>query len=487
MPAFSSFEYAFVSYAAPMHTLAVLASDLDAYEQGERFGRVLGLVFVVLLAIWVLFIARWSSDTNQGGFFFRLGVVFLPWLFAWGTLRSGFHLAARVISFGWMVAIVALTLLVGSEARRPRETSSSFRDDLVQGCVKSAPSLSESMCACLADAYVNSHSPAEADALIDALNQGETPPGHSAWVRQHLNPCKAQESDLPRAAAVVKADEAAPAIAQTSCAVSSEPPGAEVFVDEKSTGQLTPAVVTVLAGRNNLVAVKSSGFMPASFRVEPNLNEKTTHHFLLTPGVEVRHSSEPPGAQVFIDGEKKGNSPGTVWVATGHQTLVFKAQGCVDTAVELDVGATPIDLPVRLLPSVQIRVKTFPRGVEVSVDGKPVTGSAVAISADEKHFFTGTLGGFVPSTQAVAAMTAGDVDDLTLTLEEGSREQFENCVRKSSEALKRLQKSRVSVSAAANRAPPSKRPALQRVVTEADRELAARSLAVEACKTELHR
>ena len=61
-------------------------------------------------AVWlvrVIFVDPWSEVDGQGGFFFRLGVIFVPILFGWGTLRAGFNTGARVLVFGYMGVWVA--------------------------------------------------------------------------------------------------------------------------------------------------------------------------------------------------------------------------------------------------------------------------------------------------------------------------------------------------------------------------------------------
>jgi len=50
-----------------------------------------------------------------------IGILFLPWIFAWLLLRRGYSVIARVIAFGWMVLVILFT--IGSS--HPSQTTTS--------------------------------------------------------------------------------------------------------------------------------------------------------------------------------------------------------------------------------------------------------------------------------------------------------------------------------------------------------------------------
>lgn len=52
------------------------------------------------------------------GFGLGLGIVFLPWLFSWFTLRAGHGVVARVLAIGWAGATLFMVLGLGALAPR---------------------------------------------------------------------------------------------------------------------------------------------------------------------------------------------------------------------------------------------------------------------------------------------------------------------------------------------------------------------------------
>lgn len=50
-----------------------------------------------------------------------IGILLLPWIFAWFLLRKGYGIVARVISFGWMAIVILFT--IGSSHPAPATTA----------------------------------------------------------------------------------------------------------------------------------------------------------------------------------------------------------------------------------------------------------------------------------------------------------------------------------------------------------------------------
>ncbi len=48
-----------------------------------------------------------SSGDRRIGLPLGLGILFLPFIFAWFTLRDGYSGAARLVAFGWLALVVA--------------------------------------------------------------------------------------------------------------------------------------------------------------------------------------------------------------------------------------------------------------------------------------------------------------------------------------------------------------------------------------------
>jgi serine/threonine protein kinase len=114
--------------------------------------------------------------------------------------------------------------------------------------------------------------------------------------------------------------------------VVSDPPGADVFINgAKQSGQ-TPVTLPLAAGQYNLV-LRLQGYDPyvGSVQVKDNvqtqirtkLNERSTTHIAWA-----QVGSDPPGAEIFIDGNSTGRlTPARVEIPAGTHTLILRLNG----------------------------------------------------------------------------------------------------------------------------------------------------------------
>jgi eukaryotic-like serine/threonine-protein kinase len=114
--------------------------------------------------------------------------------------------------------------------------------------------------------------------------------------------------------------------------VTSDPPGADVFINgAKQSGQ-TPVTLPLAPGQYNLV-LRLQGHDPyvGSVQVKENvqtqlrtkLNERSTTHIAWA-----QVGSDPPGAEIFVDGNSTGRTtPARVEIPAGTHTLVLKLNG----------------------------------------------------------------------------------------------------------------------------------------------------------------
>lgn len=465
-----------------------------AFEAGEQVGRIVGLVLGVLFWVWVLFVAKWSVYDGQGGFWFRLGVLLLPVVFTWGVLREGFKPAARIFAFVYLL-IWGAGFVSGIRAGRLGDDQSpaaiaAFKEGMVKGCLTPPKGraldsrLTKEVCECVATEFVQTHTVTEAKA---ALRTGTTE--YTEWMLEHVRGC-VERGGVAKVAPTAPATEdsaaaALPEIAKTTCKVTSTPAGAQVFVNGQATGLITPADVTIYAGRSNRIEVKLAGYLPASANQSPNLNEVTAQQFTLSTGVEVRYDSEPVGAAVTVDGERVDPTPGSTFVSTGHHVFTFKKPGSIDLEQSVEAETGPIDLSVRLPQSASLRVQTFP-AADVFVDGQPIkqtVPATITVAAGEKHFLTSTRLGYLPTTQVVAPVPPGDMEDVTLSLEDGNARQLRACVKKNEARVAGLKKVLAKLSASQRTASALQKKALDKQTRLTEHELGARQLELEACKS----
>ena len=97
--------------------------------------------------------------------------------------------------------------------------------------------------------------------------------------------------------------------------VTSDPAGAEIALDGRPTGLVTPAVLEeVLLAAPHEVALSGERFRPVALQVTPTPGRLVTRvHAALASAVgELRVESEPPGAEVRLDERPVGKTPATI-------------------------------------------------------------------------------------------------------------------------------------------------------------------------------
>jgi len=88
--------------------------------------------------------------------------------------------------------------------------------------------------------------------------------------------------------------------------VATSPPSADLMVDGRYQGQ-TPMRTTLSKGQNHLVRVERQGYVPITREVRQN--EWSLHFILKRTPYPISVITDPPGAEVFLDGESVGITP----------------------------------------------------------------------------------------------------------------------------------------------------------------------------------
>lgn len=141
---------------------------------------------------------------------------------------------------------------------------------------------------------------------------------------------------------------AAPAAARLT--VTSDPPGEPVTVDGAGVGA-TPLSIEAAPGRRLVVVGEGPG--ARSHQVDVQAGSVSTVHLALTAPAasaapappatgSLRIATEPPGADVLVDGQPSGRTPVDVsnLSAGEHQVRVTRAGRSVQRSVTVDAGAT---------------------------------------------------------------------------------------------------------------------------------------------------
>jgi eukaryotic-like serine/threonine-protein kinase len=140
--------------------------------------------------------------------------------------------------------------------------------------------------------------------------------------------------------------------------VSTEPAGADVFINgAKQSGQ-TPVTVPLAAGSYNLV-IRLQGYDPYSGSVQVKENAQTQLNIPLTERnashvAWAQVESDPKGAEILVDGVPTGQvTPARVQVPSGSHRIILKLDGYqpVKRAFQVSVGGSVfISEPLKAVP-----------------------------------------------------------------------------------------------------------------------------------------
>lgn len=140
--------------------------------------------------------------------------------------------------------------------------------------------------------------------------------------------------------------------------ITTQPPGADVFINgAKQPGQ-TPVTLPLAAGNYNLV-LRMPGYEGHSEEVQVKDNAQTQLNVTMTERSAVhvawaQISTNPPGAEIVIDGTPTGDvTPARVQIASGTHVVVLRLNGYVPARriVQASEGGTlTIDQPLKTKP-----------------------------------------------------------------------------------------------------------------------------------------
>jgi len=107
--------------------------------------------------------------------------------------------------------------------------------------------------------------------------------------------------------------------------IESKPGGAEVFLDGTSLGR-TPLRQVVVKGKVDLLRLEKPDYLPLAYRLKTE--DKDLSLRLQPAPFPVQVTSEPPGAEIFLDGEPRGKTPAAIEVpGEGSHQLRLALEG----------------------------------------------------------------------------------------------------------------------------------------------------------------
>lgn len=204
--------------------------------------------------------------------------------------------------------------------------------------------------------------------------------------------------------------------------ITSDPPGATVFLGESELGT-TPVIDTLLpAGGQELNFVKER-YQPLLLIADIiGMNEPQSVNAALLPDwADVSVSSIPSGAEIYIDDEATGvKTPGTIEAPTGEREIRISAPGYKSHRQRILVAAQEkVTLePVTLQQADGlIRINTVPAGAGVTLNGtfEGETPLEIAVRSGTRYRIQVFKAGFAAVNQSVT-VASGEERELELAL-----------------------------------------------------------------------
>ncbi len=221
-------------------------------------------------------------------------------------------------------------------------------------------------------------------------------------------------------ASVQKLKQGLELLPKARLAITSQPPGATIYVDLKAEGAKgkTPQVVPVAPGRHRIMLELDGHetFVQRDVVAVAN-QEVAVAATLLVRGCDLQLTTSPAGAQVKLDGLDLGASPIDKRIAGGEHALVLSRAGHQDVrrSVICQPG-TPITLAETLprLPEASLELPV-PNGATLLVDGKDPKGVSPYALPPGEHQLELTSEGQAP-WRASVQLAAGQSLRLQPTL-----------------------------------------------------------------------
>jgi tRNA A-37 threonylcarbamoyl transferase component Bud32 len=165
--------------------------------------------------------------------------------------------------------------------------------------------------------------------------------------------------------------------------VESTPPGAEIYINGEVKGK-TPVPLQLPLGQHRLLLVLS-GFQEREVQLELNEAKLYPVPVVLQPSAPsppkpgiLKVESTPPGAEVYVDGERRGTAPGKFETSPGSHHIRVVLPGYADYSTQVQLpAASEYPLKAELIPEpprptgvASLTVTTEPSGAELYLDGK---------------------------------------------------------------------------------------------------------------------
>ncbi len=206
--------------------------------------------------------------------------------------------------------------------------------------------------------------------------------------------------------------------------ITSSPPGVTVSVDGVKGGGSTPVAGLEIAAGSHVLRFEHPRYFSVEKTVEiEGRGEKQSLVVTLEPAwAEVTISSQPAGAEVFIDDRQMGLTPLELELVHGTHALLMQKEKFTDFDRDFAVQAgVDLILPTfALTPSpATVVLSSKPHGASISVDSLFMgrTPLTLSLSSKESHEIDLVAAGFKPKRKSVT-LQPEEERQINLTLEE---------------------------------------------------------------------
>ena len=168
-------------------------------------------------------------------------------------------------------------------------------------------------------------------------------------------------------------EKTGPIVEEGMMKVTTDPPGAAIYLDGDTLSRgTTPYVITGLSPGMHRVVAGKEGYVSSEDSAKVVSDIMVVKHLALVQKrgiVSVR--SDPPGAEVYVDGESEGPTPREIELPAESHLFRLKRAGYAEETREVEVIAdSTIEMPVVVLQREfgGVVIRSSPSGAEVYVD-----------------------------------------------------------------------------------------------------------------------
>ncbi len=164
--------------------------------------------------------------------------------------------------------------------------------------------------------------------------------------------------------------------------VVTSPQKASITLDGNNTF-LSPATITISAGPHTIM-IKKAGYIPQFFSLSALPFQITFENIVLQQIGDVKFTSIPSGAFLFIDDQYIGKTPISTVLSAGYHTISADATGFLQSSTSLSIGnnATPQTIVFKLAKLVNVTIDSSPSNATFSLNGRTfITPQSMKIPA----------------------------------------------------------------------------------------------------------